>query len=172
MISKDCLYRNLIIFLCFLLVSATGFSCTPRVIYPVPESKRPMPAPYPEPAPLPPSVPDATLPPEPEVIQPPVAEEPKPRMLASLELTQQGKSFIARNQPDSAIGVLERAVALEPSNGQNYFYLAEAWLLKGNTSQALNFNDLAEIHLGSDEKWMQRIIDQRQRIKEWQSSLP
>jgi hypothetical protein len=43
------------------------------------------------------------------------------------------------NKPDEAVRTLERAVNLHPTNGGNYYYLAEAWLMKGNVRQAREF---------------------------------
>jgi tetratricopeptide (TPR) repeat protein len=74
--------------------------------------------------------------------------------------------FLEKNQPDNAIGILERALNLNPNNGRNYYYLAEAWLMKWNIGQATEFNRLAEIYLKDDSEWLNRVILQRKRIKE------
>jgi tetratricopeptide (TPR) repeat protein len=66
---------------------------------------------------------------------------------------------------DDAITTLERALNVNPSNGQNYYYLAEAWLKKGNLSQAREFNRLAAMYLRDDLGWMNRVRDQEERIK-------
>ena len=55
---------------------------------------------------------------------------------------------------------------LNPDNGQNYYYLAEAWLMKGNIGQAEQFNRLAEIYLQDDAEWFQKVILQKKRIAE------
>jgi tetratricopeptide (TPR) repeat protein len=96
------------------------------------------------------------------------AEKPglSPRALAALQLTEQGRMFLEKNQPDDAIGILERALNLNPNNGRNYYYLAEAWLMKWNIGQATEFNRLAEIYLKDDSEWLNRVILQRERIKE------
>lgn len=96
------------------------------------------------------------------------AEKPglSPRALAALQLTEQGRMFLENNQPDDAIGILERALNLNPDNGRNYYYLAEAWLMKWNIGQAAEFNRLAEIYLKDDSEWLSRVILQRERIKE------
>ena len=91
---------------------------------------------------------------------------PSPRALAALQLTEQGRMFLEKNQPDNAIGILERALNLNPNNGRNYYYLAEAWLMKWNIGQATEFNRLAEIYLKDDGEWLNRVILQRERIKE------
>jgi predicted Zn-dependent protease len=89
-----------------------------------------------------------------------------PRALAALQLTEQGRMFLENKQPDDAIGILERALNLNPDNGRNYYYLAEAWLMKGNIGQAVQFNRLARIYLKNDNEWLQRAILQKERITE------
>ena len=91
---------------------------------------------------------------------------PTPRALAALQLTEQGRIFLENNRPDDAIGILERALNLNPNNGRNYYYLAEAWLMKWNIGQAMEFNRLAEIYLKDDGEWLNRVMLQRKRIKE------
>jgi len=54
---------------------------------------------------------------------------------------------------------------LNPSNGQNYYYMAEAWLKKGNPSQAREFNRLAAMYLKDDSNWIGRVKDQQERIR-------
>lgn len=92
-------------------------------------------------------------------------EEPSPRALASLRLTEQGKFLLESGKHDDAIRVLERAVNMNPTNGQNYYYLSEIWLLKGNISQAQEFNRLAEIYLKGEPEWAYRVMRQREQIE-------
>ncbi len=73
--------------------------------------------------------------------------------------------LLESGKADDAITTLERGVNLNPSNGQNYYYLAEAWLMKGNLSQAREFNRLAAMYLRDKPDWMNRVKDQRERIK-------
>ena len=89
-----------------------------------------------------------------------------PRVVASLQLTDQGRRLLEDRLPDKAIRLLEQAVSLNPLNGQNYYYLAEAWLMKGAVDQAKEFNQLAGIHLKSDSQWMIRVEQQADRIAE------
>ena len=103
---------------------------------------------------------------EEEITLPEATPEENPRVAASLQLTDQGRRLVEARQPDNAIRVLEQAVSLNPANGQNYYYLAEAWLIKGYASQAKEFNQLAEIHLKQDPEWMIRVAKQADRIAE------
>ncbi|MGD2037660.1 MAG: tetratricopeptide repeat protein [Desulfobacterales bacterium] len=104
-----------------------------------------------------------------EAEEPVPAEETakeNPRVAASLQLTDQGRRLLEEQQPDKAIRILEQAVSLHPTNGRNYYYLAEAWLMKGSAAQAKEFNLLAEIHLKEDREWMIRVAKQADRIAE------
>ncbi len=92
------------------------------------------------------------------------AEPSDPRARASLQLSRQGRTFLEEGKTDDAISVLERAVGLDPTNGQNYYYLAEAWILKDNFTQAGEFNRLAGIYLEDDYLWMRRVREQKQWI--------
>ena len=89
-----------------------------------------------------------------------------PREEASRQLTEQGRKFLAAGNPDTAIRVLEQAISIDPNNGQNYYYLAEAWLSKEIAAEAREFNRLAELHLKNDAEWMIRIAKQADRIGE------
>jgi tetratricopeptide (TPR) repeat protein len=99
-------------------------------------------------------------------------EKPGPRALASLELTKNGKRLLESGRPDEAIRVLEQAVSIDPSNGQSYYYLSEAWLAKGgeNISQAEEFNRLAGMYLASDEQWMEKVENQKAYIEKIRDS--
>ena len=94
------------------------------------------------------------------------AVKENPRTVASLQLTEQGRRLLLDRQPDKAIRVLEQAVSLNPLNGRNYYYLSEAWLVKGDTHQAKEFNQLAEIHLKDNSEWIIRVGQQAERIAE------
>ena len=88
----------------------------------------------------------------------------RPRAIASLELTTQGRNLLTQGRPDAAIRLLERALQLNPTNGQNYYYLAEAWIMKKNLSQAREYNDLAQIYFVADPLWQKRAESQRKRF--------
>ncbi len=85
--------------------------------------------------------------------------------MASLRLTEQARVLLESGKVDDAITTLERAMNLNPSNGRNYYYLAEAWLKKGNLSQAREFNRLAEMYLRDEPGWTNRVKDQQERIR-------
>jgi len=97
--------------------------------------------------------------------QTPPPKDESPRAVASLRLTEQARVLLESGKVDEAITTLERAMNVNPSNGQNYYYLAEAWLKKGNPSQAREFNRLAAIYLKDEPGWMNRVKDQQERIR-------
>ena len=92
-------------------------------------------------------------------------KEPPPQTRASLRLTEQARLLIESKKPDEAIRTLEKALNIDPQNGQNYYFLAEAWMMKGNKKQAFEFNRMAEIYLARDDSWMMKILDQKERIE-------
>ena len=96
---------------------------------------------------------------------------PSPRALASRELTDQGRRHIDAGEADSAIRVLEQAISLHPGNGQNYYYLAEAWLMKGFAGEARQFNRLAESHLTGDKDWEKLVTRQAERIVQLEQKI-
>ena len=145
------------LFVLLLAIGVVFMGCTttsPRAV-PPPYS------PFPSPPPSAPSKPETAVIPE-ERKEP--EERPGPRAVASLQMTEQGRELIERNKVDDAIAVLERAVSLNPGNGQNYYYLAEAWLQKRNISQAGEFNSLAGTYLEGDQTWMLKVEEQKKRI--------
>jgi len=95
----------------------------------------------------------------------PSPQDNSPRAVASLRLTEQARVLLETGKVDDAITTLERAMNLNPSNGQNYYYMAEAWLKKGNPSQAREFNRLAAMYLKNDPNWIGRVKDQQERIR-------
>jgi len=98
-------------------------------------------------------------------------DEPSPRVLASLKLTDQGRRYVDAGQADRAIRVLEQAISLNPNNGQNYYYLSEAWLMKGFATKARQFNGLAHSHLTGEEGWEKLVIRQAERITKLEEKI-
>lgn len=99
----------------------------------------------------------------PEEQRPIMPDDPRER--ASMGLTEQGRKLLENGRVDEAIGLFERAMNISPSNGYNYFYLAEIWILKGDVYQAREWNGLAEIYLRENGIWMDKVLEQRKRIR-------
>lgn len=131
-----------------------------------PQTTAPKPAPVEKPVPPAKPLPEAGKQP-PAVPEAPTAEPAPPttpRALAALNLVDRGRALIDEKKPDEAIRILERAVQVHPGEGKGYYYLAEAWLMKGNRDQAAEFNRLAGLYLRNSPMWSRSVEDQRQRI--------
>lgn len=104
--------------------------------------------------------------PRPEMVDSPGTRDPavEARVAASHSLTREGYRMLQNNNYDGAIRVLERAVGVNPNDGPGYFYLAEAWLEKGNFDLAARFNGLAILYLRDDPEWTRQARAQKQRI--------
>jgi len=87
-----------------------------------------------------------------------------PRENAAARLTRQGTQLLEVGKPDSAIRMFEQAIGLDPSNGQSYYYIAQAWLAKGNVKEAQKFNNLARNYLEKDLVWASRVAQQAGQI--------
>ena len=107
-----------------------------------------------------------TAPTEPTAPLPEPPEPADPRHGASLQLSDQGRILLQQKRYDDAIRTLERAISLYPQNGISYYYMAEAWLFKGNFGEALKFNGLAESCLEESSQWSLQGKEQRKRIKQ------
>ena len=109
--------------------------------------------------------PAPTVPEQPTPLPAPPKPEPSvdPRLMASVQLTDQGRMLIDQNRLDDAIRTLERAISLSPGNGETYYYMAEAWLAKGSFKQAAEFNRLAKMYL-DNTNWAERLDEQSRAI--------
>lgn len=115
---------------------------------------------------LQPAVHEPKAPREDSVQPPPAGESPLPQQAAADELTTRGRRHLDNGQPDAAIRDLERALSLNPSAGEIYYYLAEAWLLKIDARRAGEFNRMAENLFKENPDWLRRIARQADRIAE------
>lgn len=97
---------------------------------------------------------------------PPAGEAALAQLAAARELTARGRRHVEKLQPDAAIRVLERALGLNPADGRNYYYLAEAWLMKTDARRAEACNRMAENLLNDDPDWLSQIARQADRIAE------
>ena len=89
-----------------------------------------------------------------------------PQQIAARELTERGRRQLDNRKPDAAIRDLERALSLNPGDGQICYYLAEAWLMKIDAQRAEEFNRMAESLFKDDPDWLVRIARQADRIAE------
>jgi Tfp pilus assembly protein PilF len=103
---------------------------------------------------------------EPDIVIKPGAptRQSRSRMHASSAMTQEGQRLLKKGDLDGAIRILEKAVGVNPRDGQGYYFLAEAWIGKKNFKLAQQFNKLAGIYLREDVNWYQRAMDQKKTI--------
>jgi tetratricopeptide (TPR) repeat protein len=66
-----------------------------------------------------------------------------PQVVAATRLAEEGHGRMQAGDPETALDLLERAVALDPNNAFAYQYLAEAYLDLERYDQALTFADRA-----------------------------
>lgn len=92
-------------------------------------------------------------------------KQAEPREIASLQLTKQGRLLLENGKVDEAITVLEQALNIHPTNGRNYYYLSEAWLMKNNILQAKEWNHQAEMYLSNDKYWLKKVLEQKAKIR-------
>ena len=88
------------------------------------------------------------------------------RIRAARDLNLKAASLLKNHKPDAAIDLLERSIAIDPSNGQAYYYLSNAWLMKKDQKQAYEFNRLAEEYIEDDDEWHQRVLEQKDLVQE------
>ena len=133
---------------------------------PPPQSRPVPPVSSPPPQPSEPKAAKTPVPsPPPQPTEPKTTGTPGPRTIASLRLTEQARTLIESKEPDQAIRIIEKAIAIDSTNGYNYYYLAEAWLLKGDRNQAREFNRLAGIYLEKKSDWFLKVKRQKERIR-------
>jgi len=92
--------------------------------------------------------------------------KPSARMMASANLVDQGKDYLDKGKPDRALRAFERALSLYSGDGEIYYYMAEAWMMKKNKHQALEFNRLAGMYLSGNYLWSDKVAEQQKRIKQ------
>jgi hypothetical protein len=135
--------------------SSGGYSTPPpSAPYPAPQTSSP-----------PPSAPVQAAQTAGRPAEPSSSGQASPRAHASLRVTDQGRQLLLGGQVEEAISVLERATGMNPDNGEAYYWLAEAWLKKGNPKQALEYHHQAWLRLRTQPAWNGRLRDQRERMQ-------
>lgn len=119
---------------------------------PTPETTPDPNAPAAEPTPEPP--PAESLPATGESLAPLIAGATAPNVAAALRLVEQGRQQLNDGRSDAAIGPLERAVAIDPTNVQGYYYLGVLHFERGSYAQAIAFANRAVVLANSgDATW-------------------
>ncbi|MEM7676802.1 MAG: tetratricopeptide repeat protein [Myxococcota bacterium] len=80
-----------------------------------------------------------------------------PQATAARALIEQAKKMLKSGSVDSALVRLERAASISPRDGEAHYWLAQAWLDKGNQSQAAEHHRLASRYLSGRSEWQARL---------------
>lgn len=103
---------------------------------------------------------------------PPVERVGTPKRGASQSLIDEGLRLLQRENYDKALRSFESAIQIDPENGIAYYYAAKANVLRGKPESALGFLDKAELLMGHDEKWKQKIDELRAEAKKASLTSP
>jgi type IV secretory pathway VirB10-like protein len=68
-----------------------------------------------------------------------------PQRQASMQQVNQARGQLEKGRSDAAIRTLEKAVRIDPGNGEAFILLARAWRQKGERRKALEFAKKAEL---------------------------
>ena len=85
---------------------------------------------------------------------------------ASFSLTAQAKGQISEGKLDEALSILQKAIALFPSNPYAYYYLAKVRYLQGDYLKTLPPLGKAELYLKKEVLWLSWVYDLRGRSYE------
>ena len=78
---------------------------------------------------------------------------------------RQAQRYLLADDPHRAIRTLEKALQLNPVEGQNYFLMAEAWIQLKQPKQALEYHRLAAMYLPPLAVWQEKMRLQEEKIK-------
>jgi len=87
----------------------------------------------------------AYVPPRSESLGPLIASAAAPNIAAALRLVEQGRQQLDNRNYETALDVLERAVAIDPANVHGYYYLAAVHFERESYSQAIAFANRAAV---------------------------
>jgi len=91
----------------------------------------------------------------PPVVEP--EEEMSPEVQAAQQLLQQGQEALKEDDPETAEWHFQEAVRIASSYGPAYYWLARAKFDLGELPQAWDLLDRAELLIGHDPEWLERI---------------
>lgn len=120
-----------------------------------------------------PKRPPETKPPEekfrrPEIVQP--EDETTPERQAAAELVNDGIAAVQDEDWEEAEWHFQEAIRIAPSYGPAYYWLARTKYALEQMTQAWNLLDKAELLIGQDPDWLDRIDQLRQAISDYQES--
>ena len=110
------------------------------------------------------------LPPEPEQRRPEIIYpngEESPERQAANELMEEGIQALRDDDPEKAEWHLQEAIRIAPAYGPPYFWLARTKYELDDMTRAWDLLDRAELLIGQDPYWLERIDQLRQAISDF-----
>ncbi|MFQ5541340.1 MAG: tetratricopeptide repeat protein [Candidatus Binatia bacterium] len=86
-----------------------------------------------------------------------ITVQTSPQRAVSLRLTEEGKRLIETGQYGKAMVQLEKTLAIDSTNPYVYYYLAKAHFHVTHYRESLDFLDVAESHLSSQQYWFAKV---------------
>ncbi|MBI2346785.1 MAG: tetratricopeptide repeat protein [Deltaproteobacteria bacterium] len=102
-------------------------------------------------------------------VSPQLASLKTPQRLASLEIVERGKAFLARREFDKALQMFQEAVTVDGTNGIAYYYLARVRYELRQWPEAMGLLERAESLLGDSPEWLANVEELRAIIRTAQS---
>lgn len=104
----------------------------------------------------------------PEIVHP--EDETTPERQAAAELTNDGIAALQDEDWEEAEWHFQESIRIAPSYGPAYYWLARTKFALEEMTQAWNLLDKAELLIGQDPEWLDRIDQLREAISEYQES--
>ena len=98
----------------------------------------------------------------PPVTAPSEAETPERR--AAEALVDEGREALDRGLHDRAADLFQESVAVDPTNGVGYYYLALVKFKTGEYGEVWDFLEKAETLLRNDPDWIEKIEQLKQEL--------
>jgi tetratricopeptide (TPR) repeat protein len=94
---------------------------------------------------------------EPESVLTRVGADTPPHVATALRLVEDARRLIDEGEYERAQELLERTVAIDPTNPYGYYFLAKVHHLRKNYGQAVAFANRAAMLSGQDPVWLGRV---------------
>ena len=88
-----------------------------------------------------------------------------PQANAAKALIAQARKLYSAGKHEAALGRLERAISVNPRNGEGHYWLAQVWLAKGDKDQAQEHYKLARRYLSGRDEWVDRLQRQGSKVR-------
>ena len=104
----------------------------------------------------------------PEIVHP--EDETTPERQAAAKLVNDGITALQDEDWEEAEAHFQEAIRIAPSYGPPYYWLARTKFAQEEMTQAWDLLDKAELLIGQDQEWLDRIDQLRQAISDYKES--